>query len=64
MAAAARTGARLFVERLQPRMAARHAGDPRPPDVSPSARSSGPDELLALMTEVLDGTLDAHSRAT
>jgi RimJ/RimL family protein N-acetyltransferase len=62
MAAAERTGARFFVERLrlewrpgtqipQPagRLAFRPAGDP--------------DELLALMTEVLDNTLDAHSRA-
>ncbi len=61
MAAAARTGARLFVERLclewrpgtpVPAAAPRLAF--RPP--------AGPDELLALMTDVLDGTLDAHSR--
>ena len=62
MAAAARNGARLFVERLRLQW---QAGTPVPP---PTGRLSfrpvtGPDELLALMTDALDGTLDAHDRA-
>ena len=62
MAAAAQTGARLFVERL------RLEWRPGTPIPAPTGRLSfrtvaGPDELLALMTEVLDGTLDAHDRA-
>ena len=61
MAAAARTGARLFVERL------RLEWRPGTPVPAPTGRLSfrpvtDPDELLALMTEVMDGTLDAHSR--
>jgi RimJ/RimL family protein N-acetyltransferase len=62
MAAAARTGARLFVERLRLQW---QAGSPVPP---PTGRLSfrpvtSPDELLALMTDVMDGTLDAHGLA-
>jgi GNAT superfamily N-acetyltransferase len=62
MAAAARNGARLLVERLRLQW---EAGTPVPP---PAGRLSfrpvtGPNELLALMTDVLDGTLDAHDRA-
>jgi RimJ/RimL family protein N-acetyltransferase len=61
MAAAAQTGARLFVERL------RLEWRPGTPVPAPTGRLSfrpvtDPDELLALMTEVMDGTLDAHSR--
>jgi RimJ/RimL family protein N-acetyltransferase len=61
MAAAARTGAKLFVERLRLRW---DAGTPVPP---PTGRLSfrpvtDPGELLALMTDVMDGTLDAHGR--
>jgi hypothetical protein len=62
MAAAARTGARLFVERLNLEWR------PGTPITPPSGRLSfrpatGPDELLALMTDVVNGTLDAHDRA-
>ncbi len=62
MAAAAQTGARFFVERLNLEW------QPGTPIPAPTARLSfrpvaGPDELLALMTEVMDGTLDAHDRA-
>src|SRR5262249_37118084 len=61
MAAAAQTGARLFVERL------RLEWRPVTPVLAPTGRLSfrpvtDPDELPALMTEVLDGTLDAHDR--
>ena len=61
MAAAARTGARLFVERL------RLEWRPGTPVPAPTGRLSfrpvtDPDELLALMTGVMDGTLDAHGR--
>ena len=61
MAAAARTGARLFVERL------RLEWRPGTPVPAPAGRLSfrpvtEPGELLALMTDVMDGTLDAHSR--
>ena len=61
MAAASQTGARLFVERLRLEW---QAGTPVP---APTGRLSfrpvtDPGELLALMTDVLDGTLDAHSR--
>ncbi|REE65364.1 hypothetical protein BX257_8090 [Streptomyces sp. 3212.3] len=56
-----RTGARLFVERL------RLEWQPRSP--APAGRGRlrfrpavDTDELLALMTRVLEGTLDAHSR--
>jgi RimJ/RimL family protein N-acetyltransferase len=56
-----RTGARLFVERLRLEW---RAGRPVP---EPSGRLTfrpvrDADDLLALMTLVLDGTLDAHSR--
>ena len=61
MAAAAQTGARLFVERL------RLEWRPGTPVPAPTGRLTfrpvtDPDELLALMTEVMDGTLDAHDR--
>jgi hypothetical protein len=61
MAAAARTGAQLFVERL------RLEWRPGTPVPAPTGRLSfrpvtDPDELLAVMTDVMDGTLDAHSR--
>jgi RimJ/RimL family protein N-acetyltransferase len=61
MAAAERTGARFFVERLRLEW---RAGTRIP---APAGRLSfrpvsDPAELLALMTQVLDGTLDAHSR--
>jgi hypothetical protein len=61
MAAAARTGARFFVERLSLEW---RAGTPiRPPTGRLTFRPvTGPGELLALMTEVMDGTLDAHGR--
>jgi GNAT superfamily N-acetyltransferase len=62
MAAAARTGARLFVERLN--LEWRPGTPVAPPTGRLSFRTaSSPDELLALMTDVLDGTLDAHDRA-
>jgi GNAT superfamily N-acetyltransferase len=59
MAAAAQTGARLFVERLDLEW---RPGTPVP---APTGRLSfrpvtGPEELLALMTEVMGGTLDAY----
>ncbi|XVQ87930.1 GNAT family N-acetyltransferase [Microbispora siamensis] len=62
MAVLERAGARLLVERL------RLEWNPGTPVAVPSGRLSfrpvaGRDELLALMTLVLDGTLDAHSRA-
>jgi ribosomal protein S18 acetylase RimI-like enzyme len=62
MAAAARTGAKLFVERL------RLEWRPGTPVPAPTGRLSfrpvtDPEELLALMTEAMDGTLDAHGRA-
>ena len=62
MTAAARTGAKLFVERLRLQW---DAGTPVP---SPTGRLSfrpvtDPGELLALMTDVMDGTLDAHGRS-
>ena len=61
MAAAARTGARLFVERLNLEW---RPGTPVP---APTGRLSfrpvtDADELLTLMTDVVDGTLDAHDR--
>jgi hypothetical protein len=61
MAAAARTGAELFVERL------RLEWRPGTPVPAPTGRLRfrslrDTDELLALMTEAMDGTLDAHSR--
>jgi RimJ/RimL family protein N-acetyltransferase len=62
MAAAERTGARFFVERL------RLEWRPGTAIPAPTGRLvfrpvGDPDELLPLMTQVLDGTLDAHSRA-
>jgi hypothetical protein len=61
MTAAERTGARFFVERL------RLEWRPGTPIPAPTGRLtfrevSDPAELLALMTKVIDGTLDAHSR--
>jgi len=61
MAAAAQTGARLFVERL------RLEWRPGTPEPAPTGRLSfrpvtDAGELLALMTDVMDGTLDAHGR--
>jgi GNAT superfamily N-acetyltransferase len=61
MAAAAQTGARLFVERL------RLEWRPGTPVPAPTGRLSfravtDAGELLALMTAVMDGTLDAHGR--
>ena len=61
MTAAERTGARLFVERL--RLEWRAGTDiPAPTGRLRFRQVSDPDELLALMTQVLDGTLDAHDR--
>ncbi|MEV4458026.1 GNAT family N-acetyltransferase [Microbispora sp. NPDC049633] len=62
MAVLERTGARPLVERL------RLEWRPGAPIPEPSARLgfrpvAGREELVALMTLVLDGTLDAHSRA-
>ena len=62
MQAAERTGARFFVERLRLEW---RQGTPVP---APAGRLAfrpvtDPAELLALMTDVMDGTLDAHSRA-
>ncbi len=61
MVALERTGARLFVERL------RLEWRPGTPIPQPSGRLvfrpvRDTEEILALMTLVLDGTLDAHSR--
>ena len=61
MGALERTGARLFVERL------RLEWRPGTPVAGHSGRLTfrpvrSPDELIELMTLVLDGTLDAHSR--
>ncbi|WP_214413991.1 GNAT family N-acetyltransferase [Sphaerisporangium fuscum] len=55
------TGARLFVERLR---LVWHPGTPIAPPAGRLAFRpvSGRDELVELMTRVLDGTLDAHSR--
>ncbi|MEV4705229.1 GNAT family N-acetyltransferase [Actinoplanes sp. NPDC049316] len=62
IAALERTGAKLFVERLRLQW---QAGTPLPPR---SGRLTfrpvaDPEELVALMTDVMDGTLDAHGRA-
>jgi RimJ/RimL family protein N-acetyltransferase len=61
MTVAERAGARFFVERL------RLEWRPGTAIPAPTARLafrqvSGPAELLALMTQVMDGTLDAHGR--
>jgi RimJ/RimL family protein N-acetyltransferase len=61
MGALERVGARLFVERL------RLEWRPGTPVAEPNGRLAfrpvrGPGELIELMTLVLDGTLDAHSR--
>jgi RimJ/RimL family protein N-acetyltransferase len=61
MGALERVGAKLFVERLRLEF---RPGTPVP---EPSERLTfrpvrNPDELIELMTLVLDGTLDAHSR--
>ena len=61
MAAAGRTGARFFVERLRLEW---RPGTPIPPPTGRLAfrQVSQSAELLALMTQVMDGTLDAHGR--
>ncbi|MEV8503843.1 GNAT family N-acetyltransferase [Actinoplanes sp. NPDC051475] len=61
MSALERTGARLFVERLRLQW---DPGTPVPPDTGRLRfrPPSGPEELIALMTRVMDGTLDAHGR--
>jgi RimJ/RimL family protein N-acetyltransferase len=61
MAALERVGAKLFVERL------RMEWKPGTPIAEPSGRLvfrsvNDPEELIGLMTLLLDGTLDAHSR--
>ena len=61
LAVIARTGAQPLVERL------RLEWRPGTPIAAPSGRlrfrpTHGRDEMVALMTRVLDGTLDAHSR--
>jgi RimJ/RimL family protein N-acetyltransferase len=62
IAIAERTGARLFVERL--RLEWRPGTPIRAPDRHLVCRPvEDEEELLVLMTAVLDGTLDAHSRA-
>lgn len=61
MSALERTGARLFVERLRLEW---RAGTPvAAPSGRLRFRPTGRAEMIALMTRVLDGTLDAHSRA-
>jgi len=61
MTALERTGARPFVERLRLEW---RAGTPVPePDGRLEFRGTDRGELVGLMTRVLDGTLDAHSRA-
>ena len=62
MSALEHTGARLFVERLRLEW---RSGTPVPP---PRGRLrfrpvGAAEELIGLMTEILDGTLDAHGRA-
>jgi len=62
MGALERVGAKLFVERL------RLQWEPGTPIPEPTGRLAfrpvrEPGELIDLMTRVLDGTLDAHSRA-
>ena len=61
MTIAGRAGARFFVERLRLEWRAGTA-IPAPTGRLAFRQVSGPAELLALMTEVMDGTLDAHGR--
>jgi RimJ/RimL family protein N-acetyltransferase len=61
MSALERTGARLFVERL--RLEWRRPGMPAPAPRLRFRPAGAADELITLMTDVLTGTLDAHSRA-
>ena len=61
MAALERTGARLFVERLRLEW---RAGTPlAEPTGRLGFRGTDREEMIGLMAGVLDGTLDAHSRA-
>lgn len=61
VAALERTGARPFVERLRLEW---RAGTPLPePSGRLEFRGTDRAEMIGLMTAVLDGTLDAHSRA-
>lgn len=62
MAALAGLGARLFVERLRLEWR-RGTAVPAAPGRLRFRGFHGTDEAVALMTEVLEGTLDAHSRA-
>jgi len=62
MAAAERCGARFFVERLN--LEWRPGTEIQAPTGRLTFRPvAGPGELLALMTQVTEGTLDAHDRA-
>ena len=62
MAAAGRCGARFFVERLN--LEWREGTEiPAPAGRLTFRPVAGSGELLALMTQILDGTLDAHDRA-
>lgn len=61
MTAAERTGARFFVERLRLEWRPGTA-IPAPTGRLKFRRAGDPDELLTLMTDVMDGTLDAHGR--
>jgi len=62
MAAAGRTGARFFVERLNLEWLP-GTEVPVPPGRLAFRPVRDPGELLALMTQVMDGTLDVHGRA-
>jgi RimJ/RimL family protein N-acetyltransferase len=63
MAAAGQAGARLLVERLRLEW---RAGTPIPAPTGRLTfrRADDHDQLITLMTQVLDGTLDAHARVT
>ena len=61
MAVAEHAGARFFVERLRLEWRPGTA-IPAPTGRLAFRQVSGPDELLALMTQVVHGTLDAHDR--
>jgi RimJ/RimL family protein N-acetyltransferase len=61
MAIAGRAGARFFVERLRLEWRPGTA-IPAPTGRLAFRAVNGPDELLALMTQVVHGTLDAHDR--